>query len=113
MKDPYQDLNEGRSTLGSPSRSKQVSVAEGVTETITSSEKEQFEGVLPDSTPTEPSEVNLIPLSVIVNLLMGPAVVETTGGGGTSNALDWNDERRRREEARDNQYIHKPFKRRR
>lgn len=44
---------------------------------------------------------------------MGPAVVESTGGGGTSNDLDWNDERRRREEAQKNQYIHKPFKRRR
>lgn len=113
VKAPYQDLNEGRSILGSPSRNKQVPVAEGGTETMTPSEKEQFEGVLPDSTPTEPSEVSLIPLSVIVDFLMGPTVVETTGGGGTSNDLDWNDERRRREEAQENQYIHKPFKRRR
>lgn len=44
---------------------------------------------------------------------MGPTVVETTGGGGTSNDLDWNYERRRRQEAQDNQYIYKPFKRRR
>lgn len=110
---PCQDLNEGRSIIGTLSRNKQVSAAERVTETMSPSEKEQFEGVLPDSTPTEPSEVNLIPLSVIVNLLMGPAVVETTGGGGTSNDLDWNDERRRREEAHENLYIHKPFKRRR
>ena len=44
---------------------------------------------------------------------MGPAVVETTGGGGTSNDLNWNDERRHREEALENQYIHKLFKRRR
>ena len=62
---------------------------------------------------SESSEVKLITLSVIVNLLMGPAVVESTGGGGTSNDLDWNDERRSREEAQKNQYIHKPFKRRR
>lgn len=72
-----------------------------------------FDGVLPNSTPSESSEVSLIPLSVIVNLLMGPTVVETTGGGGTSNDLDWNYERRRRQEAQDNQYIYKPFKRRR
>lgn len=113
VKAPYQDLNEGRSILGSPSRNRQVSVAEGFTETMPPSETEQFEGVLPNSTPSEPSEVSLIPLSVIVDFLVGPAVVESTGGGGTSNDLDWNDERRRREEAHENQYIHKPFKRRR
>ena len=113
VKAPYQDLNEGRSILGSPSRNKQVSVAEGVIVSVTPSEKEQFEGVLPDSTPTESSEVSLIPLSVIVDFLVGLAVVESTGGGGTSNDLDWNDERRRREEAHENQFIHKPFKRRR
>lgn len=44
---------------------------------------------------------------------MGPTVVESTGGGGTSNDLVWDDERHRREEARDNQYVHKTFKRRR
>lgn len=44
---------------------------------------------------------------------MGPTVVETTGGGGTSNDLDWNDERRRRQEALENQYVNRPFKRRR
>lgn len=113
VKAPYQDLNQGRSILGSSSRNKQVSVAEGVTETMTPTDNKPIEGVLPNSTPTEPSEISLIPLSVIVNLLMGSAVVETTGGGGTSNDLDWNDERRRREEARENQYTHKPFKRRR
>lgn len=113
VKAPYQDLNEGRSILGSPSRNKQVSVAEGVIVSVTPSEKEQFEGVLPDSTPTESSEVSLIPLSIIVDFLVGLAVVESTGGGGTSNDLDWNDERRRREEAHENQFIHKPFKRRR
>ena len=72
-----------------------------------------FEGVLPNSTPTEPSEVSLIPLSIILELLTGPAVVQSSGGGGTTNDLDWNDERRRRQEAQDNQYIHKPFKRKR
>lgn len=72
-----------------------------------------LEGVLPNSTPTESSEVSLIPLSVIVDFLVDPTVVESTGGGGTSNDLDWNDERRRREEAQENQYIHKTFKRRR
>lgn len=72
-----------------------------------------FEGVLPNSTPTEPSGVSLIPLSVIIDLLAGPAVVQSSGGGGTTNDLDWNDERRRRQEAQDNQYIHKPFKRKR
>ncbi len=112
-KAPYQDLNEGRSVLAPLSRKQQVKTAERVTETMSPSEKEPGEGVLPNSTPSEPSEISLIPLSVIVNLLMGPAVVETTGGGGTSNDLDWNDERRHREEALENQYIHKPFKRRR
>ena len=112
-KAPYQDLNEGRSVLAPLSRKQQVTTAERVTETMSPSEKEPGEGVLPNSTPSEPSEISLIPLSVIVNLLMGPAVVETTGGGGASNDLDWNDERRHREEALENQYIHKPFKRRR
>lgn len=72
-----------------------------------------FEGVLPNSTPTKPSEVSLIPLSIILELLTGPAVVQSSGDGGTTNDLDWNDERRRRQEAQDNQYIHKPFKRKR
>ena len=70
-----------------------------------------FEGVLPNSTSTEPSEVSLTPLSVIIDLLAGPAVIQSSGG--TTNDLDWNDERRRREEARENRYIHKPFKLRR
>ena len=93
-----QDFYEGRSILDTLSRNQRVTAAEGVTETMTT---------------TEPSEVNIIPLSVIIDLLMGPTVVESTGGGGTSNDLDWNDERRRREEARENQYVHKPFKHRR
>ncbi len=93
-----QDFYERRSILDTPSRNQSVSTTEGVTETMTH---------------TKPSDVNLIPLSVIIDLLMGPTVLESTGGGGTSNDLDWNDERRRREEARENQYVHKPFKRRR
>ena len=72
-----------------------------------------FEGVLSNSTPTEPSEVSLIPLSVIIDLLAGPAFVQSSGGGGTTNDLDWNDERRRRQEAQENQYVNRPFKRRR
>lgn len=87
---PCQDSGKGFSKTGSP-----------------------FEGVLTNSTPTEPSEVSLIPLSVIIDLLAGPAVIQSSGGGGTTNDLDWNDERRRREEARENRYIHKPFKLRR
>ena len=72
-----------------------------------------FEGVLSNSTPTEPSEVSLVPLSVIIDLLAGPAVIQSNGGGGTTNDLDWNDERRRRQEAQENQYVNRPFKRRR
>lgn len=87
---PCQDSGKGFSKTGSP-----------------------FEGVLPNSTPTEPSEVSLIPLSVIINFLAGPAVMQSFGGGGTSNDLDWNDERRRRQEAQENQYVNRPFKRRR
>lgn len=107
LRTPSQEVQEGVSVLKTPSRNRPVT-GEEVSKTENS-----FEGVLPYSTPTEPSEVSLIPLSVIVNLLMGSTVAESTGGGGTSNDLDWNDERRRREEARDNQYIHKPFKRKR
>ena len=103
----YQEQSDGIVTLQSSPRNQPVT-GEGLSKTET-----PFDGVLPNSTPTESSEVKLITLSVIVNLLMGPAVVESTGGGGTSNDLDWNDERRRREEAQKNQYIHKPFKRRR
>lgn len=104
---PYQEQSDGSVALQSSPRNQPVT-GEGLSKTET-----PFGGVLPNSTPSESSEVRLIPLSVIVNLLMGPAVVESTGGGGTSNDLDWNDERRRREEAHKNQYIHKPFKRRR
>lgn len=104
---PYQEPSDGIGTMQSSSRNKPVT-GEGVFKT-----ESPFEGMLTNSTSTEPSEVSLIPLSVIVNLLLGPTVVETTGGGDTTNDLDWNDERRRREEAQKNQYIHKPFKRRR
>lgn len=56
----------------------------------------------------------LIPLSAIIELLAGgPAIVQSGGGGGTPNDLDWNDERRRHQEAQENRYIHKPFKSRR
>ncbi|WP_289189397.1 hypothetical protein, partial [Xylanibacter rodentium] len=72
-----------------------------------------FDGLILNSTHTESSEASLIPLSVIIDLLAGPATIQSTGGGGTTNDLDWNDERRRRQEAQENQYIHKPFKRRR
>ena len=95
---PCQDFHERRPIFGTATRNQSVIAMDGVSETMT---------------PTEQKKLNLIPLSVIVNLLMGPTVVETTGGGGTSNDLDWNDERRRREEASENQYIHKPSKRRR
>lgn len=104
---PYQEPSDGIYTLQSSSRNK-PDTGEGVSKT-----ESPLERVLPNSTPTESSEVSLIPLSVIVNLLMGPTVVETTGGGGTSNDLDWNDERRRRQKTRENQYMHKTFKRKR
>lgn len=108
LRTPCQEAKEGGDVLKTPSR-KQPVTGEGLSKT-----ENHFEGVLPNSTPSEPSEVSVIPLSVILDLLTGPAVVETTGGGGTSNDLGWNDERRRREEARENHYIHKrPFKRRR
>lgn len=104
---PYQEQSDGIVTLQSSYRNQPVT-GEGLSKT-----KPPFDGVLPNSTPSASSNVSLIPLSVIVNLLMGPAVVESTGGGGTSNDLDWNDERRRRQEARENQYVNRPFKRRR
>ncbi len=68
---------------------------------------------LATTTECEP-DTTLIPLSAIIELLAGgPAIVQSSGGGGTTNDLDWNDERRRRQEAQENRYIHKPFKRRR
>ena len=103
---PYQEQSDGIVALQSSPRNQPVT-GEGLSKTET-----PVDGVLPNSTPSESSEVSLVPLSVIVNLLMGPTIVETTGGGGTSNDLDWNDERRRRQEAQDNQYVNRSFKRR-
>ena len=51
------------------------------------------------------SAIQLIPLSLIVELLVGPAITPTPGGGGTTNDLDWNDDRRRRQEAKEDQNI--------
>lgn len=104
---PYQRSNERVGVLQT------LSWNQLVTGNDASKTAKPFERVLTNSTPNEPSEVSQIPLSVILDLLAGPAVVQSSGGGGTSNDLDWNDERRRREEARENQYVHKPFKRRR
>lgn len=104
---PYQRSNERVGVLQTPSWNQPV------TGNDASKTTKPFERVLTNSTLNEPSEVSQIPLSVILDLLAGPAVVESTGGGGTTNDLDWNDERRRRQEAQENQYIHKPFKRRR
>ena len=104
---PYQRSNERVGVLQTPSWNQPVT---GIDASKTA---KPFERVPTNSTPNEPSEVSQIPLSVIHDLLAGPAVVQSSGGGGTSNDLDWNDERRRREEARENQYAHKPFKRRR
>ncbi len=104
---PYQRSNERVGVLQPPSWNQPVT---GIDASKTA---KPFERVPTNSTPNEPSEVSQIPLSVILDLLAGPAVVQSSGGGGTSNDLDWNDERRRREEARENQYDHKPFKRRR
>lgn len=104
---PYQDLGKGVCVPQTPSRNQLVTGKEGP------KTESPLEGVLPNSTPTEPSEVSLVPLSVIIDLLAGPAVIQSIGGGGTTNDLDWNDERRRRQETQDNRHIHKPFKRRR
>lgn len=104
---PYQDSSKGVGVLQTSSRNEPVK-GKGVYKT-----ESPFEGVLPVSTPAEPTEVSMIPLSIILDLLTGPAVVQFSGGGGTTNDLDWNDERRRRKEAEENRDIHKPFKRRR
>ena len=104
---PYRDSSKGVYVPQTPSQNQPVT-GKGV-----SKMESPFEGMLPNSTHTESSEVSLIPLSLIIDLLAGPAIVQSSGGGGTTNDLDWNDERRRREEARENQYVHKPFKRRR
>ena len=113
---------EGRSILDTPSQNQRLISNEGTGKLTApcqdsgkgfSKTESPFEGVLPNSTPTEPSEVSLVPLSVIIDLLAGPAVIQSTSGGGTTNDLDWNDERRRRQEAQENQYVNRPFKRRR
>lgn len=104
---PYQCPIERVYVLQPTSRVQQVTSKDA------SKTEKLFERVLPNSIPTEPSEVSLIPLSVIIDLLAGPAVVQSSGGRGTTNDLDWNDERRRRQEAQENQYVNKPFKRRR
>ena len=104
---PYRDSSKGVYVPQTPSRNQLVTGKEG------SKTKSLLEGVLSNSSLTEPSEVCLVPLSVIINLLVGPTVVQSSGGGGTTNDLDWNDERRRRQEAQENQYIHKSFKRKR
>lgn len=102
---PYRDSSKGVYVPQTSSRN-QLVTSKGASKTGS-----PFEGMLTDSTPTEPSEVSLIPLSVIIDLLAGPAVVQSSGGG-TTNDLDWNDERRR-QEAQENQYVNRPFKRRR
>lgn len=104
---PYQRSNERVGVLQTPSWNQPV------TGNDASKTAKPFERVLTNSTPNEPSEVSQIPLSVILDLLAGPAVVQSSGGGGTSNDLDWNDERCRRQEAQENQYVNRPFKRRR
>lgn len=104
---PYRDSSKRVYVPQTPSQNQPVT-GKGVSKTET-----PFEGELPNSTPTEPSEVSLVPLSIILDLLAGPAVAQSSGGGGTTNDLDWNDERRRRQEAQENQYVNRPFKRRR
>lgn len=113
---------EGENVLFTPSRDNRLNSEEGTGKLTApyqdsgkgfSKTESPFEGVLPNSTPTEPSEVSLVPLSVIIDFLAGPAVMQSSSGGGTTNDLGWNDERRRRQEAQDNRHIHKPFKRRR
>lgn len=104
---PYQDSGKGVGVLQTPSRNQLV------TGKVGSKTESPLEEVLSNSTSTEPSEVSLVPLSVIIDLLAGPAVIQSNGGGGTTNDLDWNDERRRRQEAQENQYVNRSFKRRR
>lgn len=57
--------------------------------------------------------ISMIPLSAIVQLLMGGPAVTPTAGDGSTDDDDWNDERRRRQEASRNQNIFKPSKRKR
>lgn len=119
---PNKGFCKGRSILDTPSQNQRLISNEGTGKLTApcrdsgkgvSKTESPLEGVLPNSTPTEPSEVSLIPLSVIIDLLAGPAVIQSSGGGGTTNDLDWNDERRRRQEAQEKQYVNRSFKRRR
>lgn len=119
---PNKGFCVGRSILDTPSRNQRFILNEGtgkLTAPYQDSDKggskteSPLEGVLSNSTPTEPSEVSMIPLSVIIDLLVGPTVVQSSGGCGTTNDLDWNNERRRRQEDQENQYVNRPFKRRR
>ena len=119
---PIKGFGEGRSILDTSSPKQRLISNEGTGKLTVpykdsgkgvSKTESPFEGVLPNSTPTEPSEVSLVPLSVIIDLLACPAVIQSTGGGGATNDLDWNDERRHRQESQENRHIHKPFKRRR
>lgn len=104
---PYRDSNTGVYVPQTPSQNQPVKGKAG------SKTESPLEKVLSNSAPTEHSEISLIPLSVIIDFLAGPAVIQSTGGGGTTNDLDWNDERRRRQEAQENQYVNRPFKRKR
>ena len=92
-------------------------LSERVTKTDTLSATQWLSGGFQNGNPHQvadkESEIQLIPLSFIVELLVGTAIAPSTGGGGTTNDLDWNDERRRRQEAKENQNINKPFKSRR
>ena len=119
---PNKGFCDGRSILCAPSQKQRFISNEGTGKLTApyqdsgkgvSKTENPLEGLLPNSIPTEPSEVSLVPLSVIIDLLAGPTVLQSSGGGGTTNDLDWNDERRRRQEAQDNQYANRPFKRRR
>lgn len=104
---PYQDSSKEVGVLQTPSRNQLVTGKEG------SKTESPLEGVLSNSTSTEHLEISLIPLSIILDLLTGPAIVQSSSGGGTTSDLDWNDERRRRQEAQENQHINRSFKRRR
>ena len=75
---PYQRSNERVGVLQTPSWNQPVT---GIDASKTA---KPFERVPTNSTPNEPSEVSQIPLSVILDLLAGPAVVQSSGGGGTS-----------------------------
>lgn len=104
---PYRDSSKGVYVPQTPSQNQSVKGKAG------SKTESPLEGVLSNSTSTEHSEVSLVPLSVIIDLLAGPVAMQSSGSGGTTNDLDWNDERRRRQEAQENQYVNRPFKRRR